>query len=222
MNIDEAAFHRNVQAVIDAATALIIWGGKIRIISTHNGIKNPFNQLVRDSREGLYAFPGVQGPRSTRRCANGLYERVCLIKGWEPTPEGKRQWYERVRGAYGANRAAMLEELDAIPREGSGVVIPGVVIEQCMSAGKPVIRLALDTEFGARPPAYRTAWVADWIRVHLAPLLDQLDETRQHVLGEDYARYDDFTVFAPAAIMQNLVRSVPFMVELHKVPARPQ
>ena len=45
--IDEAAFHRDVQAVIDACNALLIWGGNITIISTHNGEDNPFNQCIR-------------------------------------------------------------------------------------------------------------------------------------------------------------------------------
>ena len=46
--IDEAAFHRNVQAVLDAATALLIWGSRIVIISTHNGTTNAFNQLIKE------------------------------------------------------------------------------------------------------------------------------------------------------------------------------
>lgn len=221
VNIDEAAFHKQVRAVIEAATALIIWGGKIRIISTHNGAKNPFNELVIDSLAGLYAFK-VFRVTFDDAVANGLYERVCLVKGWTPTPEGKKEWYERVRGAYGANKAAMREELDAIPREGSGVAIPSVLIEQCMSAGRTVLRLALDTEFFARPTHYRTAWVADWIRAHLNPLLDSLDGRFVHVFGEDYARHDDFTVYAPGAVLQDLVRRVPFMLELHKVPTRQQ
>jgi len=80
VNIDEAAFHKNVQQVIDAATALIIWGGKIRIISTHNGDKNPFNQLIHDTRAGLYAFR-IFRVTFDDAVANGLYERVCLVKG---------------------------------------------------------------------------------------------------------------------------------------------
>ena len=160
--IDEAAFHTNVQAVIDATLALIIWGGKIRIISTHNGEKNPFNQLIHDTRAGRYAF-AVHRATFDDAVANGLYERVCLMKGWEPTPEGKAIWYARIRGAYGANRAAMLEELDAIPREGSGVAIPGILIEKAMREDRPILRLALDSEFGAKPPEYRKSWVEDWI-----------------------------------------------------------
>ena len=221
VDIDEAAFHRNVQAVIDAALALIIWGGKIRIISTHNTAKSPFNQLVEDSRAGLYSF-AVFTVTFDDAVANGLYERVCMMKGWTPTAEGKRLWYEKVRKAYGANKAAMREELDAIPREGSGVAIPGILIENCMKEARPVLRLALDNEFAARDPQYRMSWVDAWIRKHFDPLLDELDRTREHVFGSDYARHRDFAVTAPASIEQDLTRRVPFMIEMANVPTRQQ
>lgn len=221
VNIDEAAFHKNVQAVIDAATALIIWGGKIRIISTHNGAKNPFNQLIRDTRAGLYEFK-IFYVTFDDAVANGLYERVCLVKGWTPTPEGKKEWYKRVRGAYGANKAAMREELDCIPREGSGVAIPGILIEACMKEERPILRLALDNEFALKGEAYRKSWCEEWIRINLQPLCETLDETRDHVFGSDYARYGDFAVTGPLSIEQNLTRRCPFLIEMHNVPTRQQ
>ncbi|MGD8388167.1 MAG: hypothetical protein PVG49_13580 [Desulfobacteraceae bacterium] len=219
--IDEAAYHGNVQAVIDAATALIIWGGKIRIISTHNGEKNPFNQLIRDTRAGLYAFK-ILHVTFDDAVANGLYERVCLIKGWTPSVEGKKEWYQRVRGAYGANKAAMREELDAIPREGSGVAIPGILIEACMKEERPILRLALDNDFALKGEEYRKSWCVEWIRIHINPALETLDEDLQHVFGQDFARYGNFSVIAPLAILQNLTRRAPFLVEMHNVPSRQQ
>lgn len=221
VNIDEAAFHRSVQAVIDAATALIIWGGKIRIISTHNGAKNPFNQLIRDTRAGLYAFK-ILRVTFDDAVKNGLYERVCMMKGWTPSAKGKREWYERVRKAYGANKAAMREELDAIPREGSGVAIPGVLIEACMNEVRPILRLALGDEFPLKGLAYRESWAAAWIRQHLNPVIDALDKDRDHYFGFDYSRYCDFAVFAPMTIEQFLTRRVPFLLEMHNVPTRQQ
>jgi phage FluMu gp28-like protein len=221
VNIDEAAFHKRVQAVIDAATALIIWGGKIRIISTHNGTKNAFNQLVHDIRAGLYAFK-IFRVTFDEAVANGLYERVCLVKGWTATPEGKKDWYKRVRGAYGSNKAAMREELDAIPREGSGVAIPGILIEECMKEERPILRLALEDSFALKGEAYRKSWADEWIRINLKPLLDALDKTREHVFGLDYARHGDFTVTGPLSIEQNLVRRCPFLIEMHNVPTRQQ
>lgn len=221
VTIDEAAFHKNVGAVIDAALALIIWGGRLRIISTHNGDANAFNQLIKDSRAGLFQFK-VFRVTFDDAVANGLYERVCLVKGWQPSPEGKKAWYERVRGAYGNKRAAMHEELDAIPRESSGVAIPGILIERCMREERPIVRLALESEFALKPNEVKESWCQEWIRINLEPLLQALDRDLEHVLGEDYARHADFAVLAPMAIQQNLTRTVPFLVEMHNVPTRQQ
>jgi len=44
--IDEAAFHDNLPALLKAALAIMMWGGRIRVISTHNGADNPFADLV--------------------------------------------------------------------------------------------------------------------------------------------------------------------------------
>ena len=50
--IDEAAFHKDVRQVIDAVNALLIWGGKIRIISSPNGLLNPFNDHYQEAVAG--------------------------------------------------------------------------------------------------------------------------------------------------------------------------
>ncbi len=220
--IDEAAFHSDVKAVIESSLALIIWGGKIRIISTHNGAKNPFNELIKDSLKGLYEFK-VYNVFFDDAVKNGLYERVCFVKGWESTEEGKKAWYNKVRGAYGANRAAMLEELDGVPREGSGVAIPGVLIESCMKEERPVIRLAFENnDFVLKGEAYRRSWCDAWIEKNLKPLVEKLDPDLQHVFGEDFARHGDFAVITPMTIEKNLDRKVPFIIELKNVPTRQQ
>ncbi len=221
--IDEAAFHQDVQAVLDAATALLIWGGKLRIISSHNGRKNPFNQLIKDIQAQIYG----QDAR-TFRCtfddavANGLYERVCVKTREVPTPEGKKAWYTRIRKGYGARVAAMREELDAIPRDGGGKGVPGVWIERAMREGRPVLRLALDDKFAQLGEEVRKAWCRDWIEEQLAPLIATLDKNARHALGMDYARHRHFSVIVPAEIRRVLTRSVPFVVELHNVPTRQQ
>ena len=221
VDIDEAAFHQDVQGVIDAASALIIWGGKIRIVSTHNGAKNPFNQLVKDALKGLNDFM-VYEVYFDDAVENGLYERVCMVKGWEPSVEGKIAWYKRVRGVYGNNKAAMQEELDGIPREGSGVAIPGILIEACMPEERPVLQLVLETEFALKSEAYRRSWCDDWIKQNIDPVLETLNKNNRHVYGSDYARHCDFAVFAPLEIKENLTRSCPFLIDLHNVPTRQQ
>lgn len=50
--IDEAAFHDALGEVLKAALALLMWGGKVVVISTHDGDLNPFNLLCEEIRKG--------------------------------------------------------------------------------------------------------------------------------------------------------------------------
>lgn len=217
--IDEAAFHPDVQAVLDASTALLIWGGEIHVISTHNSMRNAFNQLVLDIQAGRYG-DDAQVYRVTfdDAVANGLYERRCWKKGETPTAEGKAKWYRRIRAAYGPRKAAMREELDAIPREGAGKSIPGVWIDRSMREERPVLRLALDDDFARKTPEERRIFAEVWILMHLEPLLAGLNRESRHVAGLDYARHRDFSELAPGEITPQLHRRVPFVIEMHKVP----
>lgn len=223
--IDEAAFHADVQAVLDAATALLIWGGKIRVISSLNGKSNPFTQFCNDIENGLYGEDAkVFKATFDDAVTNGLYERAQLMKGEPATPEGKATWYRRIRSAYGPRKSAMREELDAIPRDGGGTCLPGAWIERAMEKGqgRPVLRLVLDADFNAKPAYLRKEWCAKWIEENLQPLLARLDPKREHVAGMDYARHRDFSIAIPFEITQLLHRSAPFIIEMQNVPTRQQ
>lgn len=219
--IDEAAFHADVQGVLDAATALLIWGGRIIVISSENGKNNPFHQFCNDIEAGRYGDDAVV-LRITFDDAvtNGLYERVCTMKGEVATVEGKKTWYNRIRNAYGPRKAAMREELDAIARDGNGICIPGVWIERAMPEERPVIRLALDDDFINLTEAERAAWGNDWIDKELRPVMaETLNPELRHVFGMDFARHRHFSSIVPMAIMQNLCRDVPFLLELNNAPS---
>ena len=50
--LDEAAFHEDLDELLKSAMALLIWGGCVRVISTHDGEDNPFNELIKEIRAG--------------------------------------------------------------------------------------------------------------------------------------------------------------------------
>ena len=214
--IDEAAFHKDVRAVLDAVNALLIWGGKIRVISTHNGLLNPFNELVREARAGRVPFSVHDIPFKTA-IENGLYRRVCYIKGKDWSAEDEAEWEARIRGAYGPRLAAMRQELDAIPAESEGAALTRVQIEACMDA-RPIVRWARDDDFKNAPEHVRKADALDFCERELRPLLETLNPRLRHVFGEDFARKGDVTDILPLEIGNDLVRRVPFMVELRNVP----
>lgn len=217
--IDEAAFHRNVAAVIDACNALLIWGGVIRIISTHNGALNPFNELIKEAREARYDYR-IHRITFDDAVENGLYERVCLIRGWEPTPEAKREWYARVRRSYGTRVEAMREELDAIPREGEGVLLPLAWIEAASTPEYVVRRWqSTGTSFVDLPEQYRRAEMRDWLERELGPIVQGFTpEMGVFALGEDFGMRQDRTSFVIGYTAQDLVRHVPLIVELRQCP----
>ena len=167
VTIDEAAFHSDVRSVIAAANALLIWGGEVRIISTHNGVNNPFNQLVNEARAGRSPWK-VHRYSFDDAVANGLYERVCLKRGTKPTAEGKKEWYALIRGSYGSNKDAEHEELDVEPAEGEGAWLTYDVIVACEhpDAGKPELYQGGPCTIGNDIAIRRDLWVAwvwEWI-----------------------------------------------------------
>lgn len=129
--IDEAAFHKNVNEVLKSAMALLIWGGQIVVISTHDGVSNAFNVLLDEIRGGKRRGTPVKITFADAM-ADGLYERVALVaktKGTE-LPD-KAVWEADIRAAYGDDAA---EELDCIPAKGSGALISLEDIIACESA----------------------------------------------------------------------------------------
>jgi hypothetical protein len=61
---------RRSAGLIKAAMAMLIWGGSVAIISSHNGEDNAFNELVRDIRAGKLPY-ALHRTRFARRSPTG-------------------------------------------------------------------------------------------------------------------------------------------------------
>lgn len=212
--IDEAAFHDDIKELLKAALALLIWGGEVHVISTHNGADNPFNELVQDIRAG-------KAPYSLHRITfddavdNGLYERVCLRTGRAPTKEDKAKWIAGIRAQYRDNAA---EELDCIPNNSGGAWLSRAMIEARMFDA-PVLRWTPPNDnFMLWPDEMRKAEVLDWLEQNVRPLLAALDPELTSFFGMDFGRSGDLSVLAPGQIMRNLTRRYPFLIEMANCP----
>ena len=114
--IDEAAFVDDLGEVLKAARAFRIWGGQVRIVSTHNGEHSEFARLCNAIREGTQ--PGSIHKVTFRDALDqGLYHRICDVSGKPWSPAAQEQWEAEVRAEYGEDAA---EELDCIPASGAG------------------------------------------------------------------------------------------------------
>lgn len=216
--LDEFAFHEDAPGLLKAAMALLIWGGKVLVISTHNGVDNPFNELLNEIRSG-------KRPGKVVRCTfddaiqAGLYVRVCTRRGIEWSAEGEAAWRSEIRKFYGADAA---EELDCVPAQGSGVYLTRALIEACAKKGPPVLRLHCPPGFELKPEAERRSYVDAWLEQTVAPEVALLDPRLGHVFGQDFARSGDVSSFVPLQIGRDLVRRVPFVIEMRNVPYEQQ
>ena len=133
--IDEAAFVNDLDEVLKAAMAFLFWGGRIHVLSTHNGEANPFNQLCEDIRGGKQ--PGSLHKVTFGDAVEaGVAERSLEVQGREVTPEAVAEWIAGIRHTYRHNAA---EELDCIPAAGSGTFLSWEAIRSCQhaDAGNP-------------------------------------------------------------------------------------
>jgi len=211
--LDEAAFHPDLKGVLKAVLATILRGGKVRVISTHNGEDNEFNELVTEIRSGRRKGTVHRYPFK-KAVADGMYKRICELAGETWSQEKEDRWVADAYAFYGDDAT---EELDAIPKSGSGSFLSGVLIESCMQPG-PVLRYECKDAFAALSKAERHSECQAWIDDHLAPLLAELDPNLEHGYGMDFGRSGDLSGIAPWERQQDLTVRFPFLVEMRNVP----
>ena len=214
VTIDEAAFHDDLPGLLKAALAMLIWGGKVRLLSSHNGDANPFNELVNDIRAGKVPY-ALHRTTFDDALADGLYERVKLIQGDRLKEKTQAEWRAKIYAQYGGNAA---EELDVIPSAGGGSYLTRMMIEACMMPHIPVVRLTLPDSFTLQPSHIREADIRDWCEDALRPLLEKLDPNLDHFFGEDFARNGDVSAIWPLEQTRTLDLVTPFILEMRNVP----
>lgn len=123
--VDEAAHHDDLPGFMKAALAFTMQGGRIAIISTHNGVDNEFNKLIVG--EHKRREDNKRSRISLHRCSlddalkDGFYEEIVCRRNRKAvkTNEGRIAWRERVVDDYGEDAD---EELFANPK-GTGAKI---------------------------------------------------------------------------------------------------
>ncbi|MBN8844830.1 MAG: hypothetical protein J0H88_16435 [Sphingomonadales bacterium] len=213
--IDEAAFHDNLEELIKAILAALMWGGRVIVISTHDGTDNFFNTMIEEIRAGKRAGH-VHRITLKDAIAAGLYKRICLVQGKEWSLEAEQAWEASIRKTYGD---AASEELDVIPSRGTGTYLARATILEAMSKDLPVVRLRCPDGFERWDDDRRRAWLLDFLEDEVKPWLANFDPTRRTFMGQDFARsgdvspvkfgqYDEFMRLVCRLTLE--MRNVPF------------
>jgi phage FluMu gp28-like protein len=187
VTIDEAAFHDDLPGLLKAALAMLIWGGRVRVLSTHNGEDNAFNLLIKDVRAGKLPY-SLHSTTFAQALDAGLFERVKLMLGERLKQRTRAEWEAAIREQYGENAA---EELDCIPRQSAGPYLTRALVERAQVDGVPVLRLAKPEgyELDDRRIEETERWIADVLK----PVVDSLPLGLRSVLGQDFGRDGDLS-----------------------------
>ncbi|MGH7935209.1 MAG: hypothetical protein ACREQN_18865 [Candidatus Binataceae bacterium] len=216
--IDEAAFHGDLAGLLKAALAFTMWGGSVRVISTHNGADNAFNELINDIRAGRKPY-ALHRITLDDAIADGLYHRICqkLKRKWSGA--GEAEWRAEMFAEYGEDAD---EELLCIPRHSGGAFLSSTLIEGRMRGDIPVMRWEMPEDFARLPEGERARAARDWCEEAIAPVLGALNRDAATFFGEDFGRSGDLTVIWPLQMLTSTVRRTPFVAELRNIPFRQQ
>ncbi len=214
--IDEAAFHDDLDGLVTAAIAMLIWGGSVVIISTHNGADNYFNILVEESRSGGndYSLHRITFDDAIN---DGLYKRVALKRQLKWSEEGQTAWQAKIRSKYKDPD----QELDCNPAQSGGVFLPRHLITACMET-REIFKFQCDNEFSNKPEHEREAITDAWCRDYLTGAFKLLTPKPSCYVGVDFGRSGDLSVFLPGQEMPDLTLDCPFVIELRNVPFQNQ
>lgn len=187
--IDEAGHQVKLQAVVEGALAYRIWGGRISMGGTHRGEDNEFNDYVKRCVAGKLPWSHHR-VRFSEAIQEGLYRRICLVTKKEWSDDAERAFVADVRGQYPSTEAAD-EELECIPKRGSGAYFSRLLLEKCAVPGLVVLTYSKSSEFVIDPR--REAVTQEWIETVLAPAVRALPPHLRTVLGQDFGRSGDLS-----------------------------
>lgn len=215
--LDEAAFVDDFDGILKAAIALLTWGGRLAVLSTHNGVDNPFNELIEDVKAGRYDY-WLFKTTFREALAQGLFKAICRANNQAWSAEAEEQFETKIRKHYGDKAA---EELDCIPSKSGGAYIPISLIETAMTLAPENIILRVEApaaDFVDWPKAALDLWINAYIQDYLEPLASRLNKKLCHAAGQDIGRYSDLTVLCVLTEEENLDHSAALFLEMNNIP----
>ena len=184
-----------------------------------SGFKEPkkiiFNEYIEDIRKGRLNY-SLHRTTFDDAINDGLYERVREITKMNTA---KDEWIASIYADYGESSD---EELRCIPSKSGGAYFTSFLVESCMQADIPIVRLNLSDDFMQKSEYTKASYIDDFLSDEINPLLKNLSINNRHFIGEDFARSSDLSVFWILSENKDLTLSTPFIVELRNAPHKVQ
>jgi phage FluMu gp28-like protein len=186
--IDEAAFVDDLPGMLKAAKALVMWGGQVSLISTHNGDANPFAALLDGIRAGREAGWPLHRVPFSEAVRQGLYKKICVKNGREWSAGAERDWVAWVRDVYRDNAD---EELEAAPSQAGSRYFSRAPLDRA-SREIPLPRLSLADDFLWMGADKKRGEIERWFSYYIEPHLASF--SGRAYAGMDFARSGDLSL----------------------------
>jgi phage FluMu gp28-like protein len=211
--LDEAAFTAEFEGIKKAALALLIWGGKFSILSTHNGDDSPFCLFLNRIKSGDEPDWSAHRTTFSRAIEEGLYKKICEKnkKAWNTQREA--QFIAHIRRIYREN---MEEELDCVPVRSGSRYFPRFLLEACADADIEILRKDFEDSFLRESKKERERKVEKWFTRNVLPVIGKIENPV--FIGEDFARSGDLTVLWLTGLVEAKYPRTAALIELRNWP----
>ncbi|MEL3908054.1 MAG: terminase family protein [Treponemataceae bacterium] len=211
--LDEAAFVDDFEGIKKAALALLIWGGRFSILSTHNGDDNPFNLFIKKIERGEEKHWSIHKTTFDDAVKQGLYKKICESQKIEWTVEKEKDFVASVYEIYKDNAD---EELRCIPTRSGTRYFPRVLLDACIDESVPIARKAFDDDFFNQRKSKKEREVVKFFKSEILPVISKIENPA--FFGFDFGRSGDLSVLwlgekASYDFMTNIIvelRNCPF------------
>ena len=217
VTIDEAAFHKSLPELLKAAMAMRIWGGKIRIISTHKGRENNFNKLLRNDSD-KYSVHTIPIDIAVDQ---GLARRILMLTNQVATLEAQKAWLE---GIVKDNGEFAAEELYCQPSADVSAYFSQDVVVRATKLEFRILKLSCDDELVKLPEREQEEYIDSWLINNVEPIIKELVRLQYNCYaGLDFGRSRDLTILSILLSKDgNEIYEVPLIVELRNCPFKRQ
>lgn len=208
--IDEAAFCEDLKELLKAALAMLMWGGSVCVLSTHNGEDNQFNILIKEIEQGKKNYY-LQTTDIDEAIKDGLYKRICEISNTGYSKSEEKEWLKNLIKDYGD---AYEEELYCIPSRNGEKYFNRALLETVANEKIELFRFYEKDDFVYKPESERYKRILDWFNGIRNIFANASEDV---VLGEDFGRSGDLTVLWFESVATNESKTL-CVIELRNIP----
>lgn len=232
--LDEAAHHDDLSEWMKAASAFIVRGGRVAVISTYNGVENEFYELVESVRTGKRKRASLHEVDIHSAIRQGVYKRICQADMHIPWAlESEADWLADLRDIH--TEDAFAEEFECVPTAGGGAYIPKHIIIPRMRLGpdvcpvvefKPSIHLDKATWGKAEtwdlvPLEQRNREMRRWLDSVVLGAVREIADVDLYG-GVDFGRTANLTVLTLLELRKDMTRRARLIIEMDNVPFEQQ